>query len=339
MKGLVNILSKNILIKKEAFRPLLEKAVLDTITLMYQPSAYFISEFKGLPNVTRIQGMRGLSKYIKHQKTIYNQIIEKIDNDGKQVITDDELTTLVQFVTGRNGIIDDEIEKDQKEFESISPIDFLEKIEPEPSPEPEPVIPEADPEVVSDKIEDKGITIDLEDEKEQEELGTIIIEKDELDELDKGEPDEEEGITIDTDDYEESDDAENMDEEFAPIDEEPEEEDPKEIINEQFSEPSPTINEQFEKEKSEATVAEVRESESVSEIQKSINVNQRYMFLNDLFGSDEAVYSQALNEVESSNSFDESVELLVQRYSKKFEWDMNSDEVKELLKVIFKRFR
>jgi hypothetical protein len=31
--------------------------------------------------------------------------------------------------------------------------------------------------------------------------------------------------------------------------------------------------------------------------------------------------------------------MLVQNYAKEYFWDMNSDEVKELLKVIFRRFR
>ena len=108
---------------------------------------------------------------------------------------------------------------------------------------------------------------------------------------------------------------------------------------ERFSEELPTINERFESESRPTSIVELHETEKISEIQKSINVNQRYMFLNDLFGSDVEVYNHALDEVENSESFDNSVEFLVQNYSKKYEWDMNSDEVKELLKVIFRRFR
>ena len=63
------------------------------------------------------------------------------------------------------------------------------------------------------------------------------------------------------------------------------------------------------------------------------------MFTNELFGGNGEDFKEAIGYVEECITFDESVELLVQRYAKPYKWDMNSVEVKELLKVIFRKFR
>ena len=204
------------------------------------------------------------------------------------------------------------------------------------------------PEIVEEPIAEEDLLI--EPEEENEEIGEIIIiEEEELDEINQETNEEDGGILIEKDDSveiveAEEDVSENMDEEFAPIVEvktapTPIVAEKPTTVNEKFTEEKHTINEKFENNQPKSSIAEVHETEKISEIQKNISVNQRYMFLNDLFNGDSSEYSNALEAVEKSNSFDESVELLVQNYSKKYEWDMNSDEVKELLKVIFKRFR
>lgn len=329
LKSLVNTLSKNILIKKDSFKTLLETAVLETLTLMYRPSNFFIKEFSNLPNVSRIQGFKGLSKYIKLRKGIYNQIIEKLDNDGNQVITDDEVKTLVQFVMSQYTDNED-LNAQEEGFSSILELDIFEK---------EELIGVRDVSTSEEVLLEEESSIEIEDaEEEEDEIGSITIEKDDLEEINEDVSEEETDIIIETEEPEPIEE-ENMDEEYTPIIEEIDSPTKDSTINDTFSEETHTINERFESESHSSSIAEAHETEKISEIQKSISVNQRYMFLNDLFGGDREVYEQALNNVENSASFDDSVELLVQNYSKKYEWDMNSDEVKELLKVIFKRFR
>ncbi|MEO1254266.1 MAG: hypothetical protein AAFY41_05190 [Bacteroidota bacterium] len=99
-----------------------------------------------------------------------------------------------------------------------------------------------------------------------------------------------------------------------------------------------TINQQFEKQ--EETLAEHHEtSKSSNSILELISLNHRYMFIKDLFKNDKREFEHALNELEGYDNFDSSVEFLVQGYAKENEWDMQSDEVKEFLKVLFRRFR
>jgi hypothetical protein len=107
-----------------------------------------------------------------------------------------------------------------------------------------------------------------------------------------------------------------------------EEEDEKDdILNDKFDDPLAV-----------PTIAESHEGQADSMV-AAISVNHRYMFINELFDGEADLFTQAIGKVETCTSFDESVEILVRNYAKEFHWDMNSDEVKELLKIIFRRFR
>ena len=121
--------------------------------------------------------------------------------------------------------------------------------------------------------------------------------------------------------------------------EEEEEEEPA-ILNKNFAPNSvPTLNDQLKSDEEKESIAGKMANEKVQNIFSSISVNQRYMFTNELFGGNGDDFREAVYFVEDCESFDESVELLVQRYARPYKWDMNSVEVKELLKVVFRKFR
>lgn len=97
------------------------------------------------------------------------------------------------------------------------------------------------------------------------------------------------------------------------------------------------LNDQFEV--GAKTLADLHEEKKIDSIMEAISINHRYMFLQELFDGDNDQFQKAIQKIEQSNSFDEAVEMLVQGYSKDYFWDMNSEEVKEFLKVVFRYFR
>lgn len=111
-----------------------------------------------------------------------------------------------------------------------------------------------------------------------------------------------------------------------------------EPINEHFTPVQKTVNEKFGEGES-PTLADKLEQKKVGSIMEAISVNHRYMFTKELFDGDREAFVNAIGKIEQSESFDDAVELLVQQYASKRGWDMNSDEVKELLKVIFRKYR
>jgi len=117
------------------------------------------------------------------------------------------------------------------------------------------------------------------------------------------------------------------------------EEDEEVSLNQKLAdETTKTINEKFEKDES-VTLADHHQQSKVTSIMEAISVNNRYMFVNDLFEGDKEEFTDAIERIEECESFDEAVEILVQEYARNYDWDMNSDEVKELLKVVFRKFR
>ncbi len=100
-----------------------------------------------------------------------------------------------------------------------------------------------------------------------------------------------------------------------------------------------TINDQFEKQPDNTVADHLERAGAGGAIIESISLNQRYMFAQELFSGDANSFQKAIGEIEHEPSFDQAVEYLVTNYAGPFEWDMNSDVVKELLKAVFRKFR
>jgi len=100
----------------------------------------------------------------------------------------------------------------------------------------------------------------------------------------------------------------------------------------------PTLNDRFQKEES-SSLVEKHNQNRVDSILNAISVNHRYMFTKELFDGDRDAFHEAISKIEKRNSFDDAVEMIVQSYAQDLSWDMNSEEVKELLKVVFRKFR
>ncbi len=313
LKILVNTLSKNIAIERVDFEPLLEIAVKDTLMLIYEPDYFFEKEINAFGTLNYAAPFRGMSKYIKIRKDIFNRISGEL-NEGNIENNSSELTSLI-FSSCENATLEDTASSINL-FAQILPLDILEE--------------DVMPNTVDEEVEEISTyePSEKEDSIEEQEIPTPIEEPSDTNMDDEFEPV-----------AQEADEMEELEEKVTEIESEAEPEPPSNI-NEQFASESNIINEQFEEElKPVRTIVEQHQEQKTSELHSSISVNQRYMFLNDLFEGDVEAYNTAISDIENFNSFDNSVEYLMQNYSRKYQWDMTSDEVKELLKVIFKRFR
>lgn len=283
LKAFINTLSKHILIEKEHFAPLMERAVVSTLELLYEPEKFYHQELSKSTSSDKSRELKANGKYIKLHRGLFDDLVARLE-------AGDELNIAIQSAVSQYEINSEEKEEVEAFFSSTLKLDVLVK-------EEEP------------KAEDLPMPEPL----------------DELEEMETLTP-------------EETSEQEEINQEFEPVQEE-EEEAPAHNINQQYKEDIKTLNQRYEEKEKANTVAAALESKSLSNLKNNININQRYMFVNDLFEGNDKDYEVAMDEVEACDSFDSSVELLVQNYSKKYAWDMNSDEVKELLKVIFKRFR
>jgi len=286
LKNLINVLSKNILIERDALEPLLKEAVESTLILMYQPGDYLNTMIQSITKIDKIKELTTASKYIKLHKGLFEEIIAAIQ---KSAHAETEYAPIIESIIKDHAFDSAEIESVAQLFSAVEPMDILEK------------------------GEDLALPTSEADDNEMEDFMPL----------------------------DESASTSKYDDQFEPLEASPSDKEVENVssesVNEQYSEEVETIHNQYQEQTE--TVASKHETNQTMDFEASISINQRYMFVNDLFGNDVPEYEMAIAEIEGQESFDDAVELLVQSYSRKYDWDMNSDEVKELLKVIFKRFR
>ena len=341
----MNVLSQHIEINKEKFETLLNHAVKDTIYLAAMPQAYVEIDLdsRGVEKIAD-KSVEGTVKYLKiHKKEIQNflsdmkgltidDVIDELpeefdDFDTTEAVEEEcKLLTSVLAITAEKvfsddpAIDEDEFDEDdlfapgEEDLVSDRPSPFK-KTAPDSQKESEGVEMNADDEAMSEE--------DIEDEPSKEAEASV-------EELKKAEekPSEKEKEPKAEEQPEEEDEPKKKVQPPVMLEDDDKEDDfPEETINKQFEKEEESLAEHHEKAPKEGGILEL------------ISLNHRYMFIKELFRNDKNEFENALYELEQYDSFDDSVEFLVQGYAKHNEWDMQSDEVKEFLKVLFRRFR
>lgn len=364
----MNVLSQHIEINRSKFETLLNHAVKDTIYLAAMPQAYVEIDLdsRGVEKISD-KSIEGTVKYLKiYKKEIHNFLsdmrgltIDDVVDELPDEFEDFDTTNAVEELCSQlSPILEITLEKTYSDDPDIDDFDEDDLFEPgeedlveEPS-RPRKKAPDAQP-------ENAGIEISSDDEAmKEEDIEEDAFEKDKVDEHEEHEEsDTPQQLSEEDewkDDFEDEDDSqeehstdEEVTEEIESEEEGSEEEapskpiDPPVILDQEEKEddfPEEIINKQFEKE--EETLVEHHESQQKGDnILELISLNHRYMFIKELFRNDKNEFENALFELQDFSTFDESVEYLVQSYAKHNSWDMQSDEVKEFLKVLFRRFR
>lgn len=352
----MNVLSQHIEINKSKFETLLNHAVKDTIYLAAMPQAYVEIDLdsRGVESI-RDKTIEGTVKYLK----IYKKEIQNFLSDMRGLTIDDvidelpdefedfDTTEAVEELCGQlSDILEisyDKVYSDDPDIDDFDEDDLF-----EPGEEDLVDIPSRKTSAEHEETEELAVSKD-DEAMVDEDIHEDAFAEDHSEEESENSPIETEDEEFQTE--EEAHEREFMEEEEADEedveDEETEEEPPVKkietpvLLDEEEKEddfPEETINKQFEKE--EETLAEHHAMKQKGDkILEMISLNHRYMFIRELFGNDKNEFENALFELEDFSTFDESVEYLVQSYAKHNSWDMQSDEVKEFLKVLFRRFR
>lgn len=87
-----------------------------------------------------------------------------------------------------------------------------------------------------------------------------------------------------------------------------------------------------------STVAETFHRASIESVARSISLNQKFRFINQLFNGNTSAYNQAVEEIDTLDTYGQALDLISDRYASQYLWDMNSDEVSELVEILKRRF-
>ena len=332
----MNVLSQHIEVAHVDLKPLVEDSVVLTLSWLIYPGETLREEVNER-GIKHISGIKGLSKYFKiYQDDLSYLISERSEADVQEFL--DEWDQLMDQKS-----IDSILDRELEVLSQVLDITIGDLIpEPESSQEDEMIAFEADVEVREsmEEVEDEADSygeLDTVDEPSEIEDTIDEIEEptDQVEEVDE--------ISAEEDQPTESNDE--LDSEQKPVanlieDEAIEEHvEPDDSLNQKFAQGHETLHDQYKKSEEEVSVAAKHQQKKISSILEAVSLNQEYMFTTELFGGEKDLFLEAVDKIESCDSFDESVEMLVSNYSKEYTWDMNSVEVKELLKVVFRRFR
>ena len=108
-------------------------------------------------------------------------------------------------------------------------------------------------------------------------------------------------------------------------------------INEKFKTKKQTLLDTLDTEKKEALI-DIHEKKPLDGLKKSITINQRFMFENDLFKGDKDEFEMVVNYLDNCSSNQEAMEFINENYVEKKNWDLEKEEVVEFFTVVNKRF-
>ena len=107
-------------------------------------------------------------------------------------------------------------------------------------------------------------------------------------------------------------------------------------INETAVAEKPSLNEKLKESKTE--VAEMLIDTPVKDIKKAIGVNDRFVFINELFRGDEVTYERSIKTINSFDIWPEAEYWIRRELKLKLSWQDNNDIVKQFDQVVKRRF-
>jgi hypothetical protein len=121
----MNVLSKNILIQKDDFRPLLEEAIYKTVLLIFSPYEYYLQEInKPVFQKISIADLTDIQKYVKINGHLLQAYIDKFKADGIQAVFNDDAVRIFDEVCENIKDTPEDFEAYHIELDKISPLNI-----------------------------------------------------------------------------------------------------------------------------------------------------------------------------------------------------------------------
>jgi len=253
----MNVLSRNISIRKEEFLPLLEKAVNDSFTLIFSPYSYFTLEFdKTKKDNIELSSLEEDEKYFQVNKHIYKALLQRLKDLKSETLTFKEVGETLERLFSEMKDNPDDI---QKHIESFSQIVQLE-------------------------------------------ASMIYVEENETEVKTSEPPLDNERIIVN--------------DEFDQV---------KSILNDTHVEDTPSL-------------VEIMQRGKIESMEKSLTVNQRFMFVKELFEGNVEEFKKAIDYIDECATKDDALKFLEVHYGKLKSWDIEKEEVLEFYDLVSRRF-
>ena len=325
LNNLMNVLSQNIAVKREHFEPIIEKSTKDTLLLLLNPIGFFEDIFRNFDNFTITpKDLKNVEKFVQINKAIPATVSERIKEMGLEFIY---VNAALQWLEETPSSIHEQSERYLSLFSEKIPVTIQDLLFTE-STRSKPIIEIREAESVSffESIQTPEQTLPV------KVIAAPVLETPTLKEVQN-----------------------KIIPAIAPTPIEPpkEEAKPAVFVVEQprsFTfEPLPSVdlslNDKFQAatnlndvSKASETLHDQQSKSKIEGISSVISLNQKFLFINRLFGSNFDAYQHAIDELELCKDFFEAKELMLKKYVTKFNWDITSNEAEEFFEILKRRF-
>jgi hypothetical protein len=114
------------------------------------------------------------------------------------------------------------------------------------------------------------------------------------------------------------------------------EEDNKYVVEKTDLDHSTSINDTFASGTSEKTVADKLSRQPIKDLKSAIGLNQKFLFMNDLFEGENEIFNNAINKINSFNTLPEAIEFIDSELSSA--WDKENSSVLNFMNLVERRF-
>ena len=338
LDNFMNVVSQHICVRREHLEPLLADAVRKTIIMIFDPRAYFDELLRAQPDFTlTADALRRITRYTKINQFIPTHITQRMN--GKPFLYVNQALGYLDEALIQRGHELEHYDKFVETFSEKLPMDVSallrshvpDTIPPAPNRSffdavPESAVPPA-PLVPADATPaDTHPAVPPKPDPTPAPAAT--------DESGSGGP-----MFLDG--------SESGPDPIAPIAQ------PSQLQTGAISQPSsaggegtvsaqpgqaPTLNDTLREAAEPATVAETFTRAPIESVVRSISLNQKFRFINQLFNGNSSAYNQAIEEIDTLDNYGQALDLISYRYATQFLWDMSSDEVSELVEILKRRF-
>jgi hypothetical protein len=107
-------------------------------------------------------------------------------------------------------------------------------------------------------------------------------------------------------------------------------EDAPKILSDRFRKQVTSLNENMTQPKSVYDLSSRLQTKPISNIQNAVGLNDKFLFINELFNGDADKYNETIETLNNATHFNEAYNFLVEN----FEWDMDNELVQKILDLI-----
>jgi hypothetical protein len=111
-----------------------------------------------------------------------------------------------------------------------------------------------------------------------------------------------------------------------------------ESVEDNTKEEKASLNDLLKSSAKKLTVLEHANQNKGIDLKSMITINQKFMFVNELFKGESKVFQETLEKIGTCNSYNEAINMLLDNYANRYDWDTDKEEVAEFFELISRLF-